>query len=220
MSELDYHIEAKVFAEIKRWKEIHDNELQRQKKLTRFGFFIGVLGVFGTALFSYVSLDFAVEKVVNKNSEKYSKIYDSAYSNVMSDLIRQLDNDVKKASTNVEEVTQSLMKVQKEAEDTASNGIKSVNTKVAALIKSVEDGNLDKVIELAVAAEVAEMNVRLYDYVKYNDNIEIYNPSANLNIDVYWPSAKPSDKPRNTTNLQVYEVLSNEAQTWQIRKGK
>ncbi len=220
MSELDYHIEAKVFAEIKRWKEIHDNELQRQKKLTRFGFFIGVLGVFGTALFSYVSLDFAVEKVVNKNSEKYSKIYDSAYSNVMSDLIRQLDNDVKKASTNVEEVTQSLMKVQKEAEDTASNGIKSVNTKVAALIKSVEDGNLDKVIELAVAAEVAEMNDRLNDYVKYNDKIEIYNPSANLNIDVYWPSAKPSDKPRNTTNLQVYEVLSNEAQTWQIRKGK
>lgn len=65
--------------------------------------------------------------------------------------------------------------------------------------------------------EIPRINRELAKRVSYDEDIEIYNPELNLNIDVRWSKDK---RPTDGTLLQVYSKLGNPAQTWRIRNKK
>lgn len=91
-----------------------------------------------------------------------------------------------------------------------------IQTFSSKFIELEKDYSNTKIQLNSVSMKIGSVNDELRNKVSYNSDIEIYNAKyPKFNMDMFSPGGKA---PSNRTNVQLYEDLSNPAQTWRIRK--
>ena len=151
----------------------------------------------------------------------YQKAYNAAYSEAfssvikeVSDLSKEVGGSTKDAKSAVDQANNlvTLIEVAATEVDVIKGKIKTAEAfqKSEEIVLKVSEeiikrGDIDKLLSdrydariKAINESIGNIQNSLPGYIKFNENIEIYNPAAKLNIDIEWPGPA---KPQNGTRV-------------------